>query len=57
MKNALDMVISGNGEGNDFGYREGALAIGQTKSGRNARTVKMTTAKTGTKPFNKTARE
>jgi len=51
------MVISGNGEGNDFGYREGALAIGQTKSGRNARTVKMTTAKTGTKPFNKTARE
>jgi hypothetical protein len=57
LKNALDRNISGNGEGNDFGYRDGQLAIGQAKLGSNARTIKMTTAKNGTKAFNKIVRE
>lgn len=57
LKNALDRNISGKGGGNDFGYRDGELAIGQARWGSTARMMKMTTAKSGTRAFHKTVRE
>jgi hypothetical protein len=57
LKNALETSISGNGKGKDDGYGEGKSAIGQAKSGRSARTVKMTIAKIGTEALSKRSRE